>query len=804
MVYFNSPNALGQSLKMLNTVAALYLSSFKILLASLEESIKELDIDPDIEKFILGLDNKIKGKVYNEVRKNPVLTLIQIKEIAEKFDERSTQNTEEEFAFVVGLPEALQKWFLTNLAYLRRKGLGHLYEKVKSYKSKINEAFKNNDNVTSYGAEKLIEYIDLNKNPHGKEVNLESEVSKRVYELLSPIEMNDSLRRWLSNELPKYIEKEGKKDPSFILDSDPGLFSNLAVSFRDWQSDTNAKYIDKQFTHVKAEVDKWHTEQAKKLGKDVTGYDGSARLEYDFDNGWKIVEYISDNDLMYEGRIMNHCVGTYCLKKNERTSRIYSLRDPSDRSVLTIETDGTGALIRQVEGEERRGPNYEENELIKKWLDNKEDLIKEKILPAVRKNILSIKNPLEWVNKYPDEFTEDKVGKETFEIIEVLKYPFAIQYINNPSEKVQLAAVNQNGYAIKYINNPSEKVQLAAVNKNAYAIKFIKDPSEKVQLAAVSKYGDAIEFIKDPSEQVQLDVVNQNGNAIEFINNPSEKVQLAAVSQNGDAIEFIKDLSEAVQLDVVNQNGYFIKYINNPSEKVQLAAVNQNGNAMGYIKNPSEAVQLAAVSEYGPAIKYIKNPSEKVQLAAVNQNGYAIKYINNPSEKVQLAAVNKNAYAIKFIKDPSEKVQLAAVSKYGDAIEFIKDPSEQVQLDVVNQNGNAIEFINNPSEKVQLAAVSQNGDAIEFIKDLSEAVQLDVVNQNGYFIKYINNPSEKVQLAAVNQNGNAMGYIKNPSEAVQLAAVSEYGPAIKYIKNPSEKVQLAAVNQNTYATVLGG
>ena len=686
MVYFNSPNALGQSLKMLNTVAALYLSSFKILLASLEESIKELDIDPDIEKFILGLDNKIKGKVYNEVRKNPVLTLIQIKEIAEKFDERSTQNTEEEFAFVVGLPEALQKWFLTNLAYLRRKGLGHLYEKVKSYKSKINEAFKNNDNVTSYGAEKLIEYIDLNKNPHGKEVNLESEVSKRVYELLSPIEMNDSLRRWLSNELPKYIEKEGKKDPSFILDSDPGLFSNLAVSFRDWQSDTNAKYIDKQFTHVKAEVDKWHTEQAKKLGKDVTGYDGSARLEYDFDNGWKIVEYISDNDLMYEGRIMNHCVGTYCLKKNERTSRIYSLRDPSDRSVLTIETDGTGALIRQVEGEERRGPNYEENELIKKWLDNKEDLIKEKILPAVRKNILSIKNPLEWVNKYPDEFTEDKVGKETFEIIEVLKYPFAIQYINNPSEKVQLAAVNQNGYAIKYINNPSEKVQLAAINQNGYAIEYIKDPSEKVQLAAINQNGYAIEYIKDPSEKVQLAAVNQNGYAIKYINNPSEKVQLAAVNKNAYAIKFIKDPSEKVQLAAVSKYGDAIEFIKDPSEQVQLDVVNQNGNAIEFINNPSEKVQLAAVSQNGDAIEFIKDLSEAVQLDVVNQNGYFIKYINNPSEKVQLAAVNQNGNAMGYIKNPSEAVQLAAVSEYGPAIKYIKNPSEKVQLAAVNQN----------------------------------------------------------------------------------------------------------------------
>ena len=49
-----------------------------------------------------------------------------------------------------------------------------------------------------------------------------------------------------------------------------------------------------------------------------------------------------------------------------------------------------------------------------------------------------------------------------------------IDYIDNPSEEVQLAAVNQNGYAIYYIKNPSEAVKLAAKNKT-----IIKDSKDK-------------------------------------------------------------------------------------------------------------------------------------------------------------------------------------------------------------------------------------------------------------------------------------------------------------------------------------
>jgi len=41
-----------------------------------------------------------------------------------------------------------------------------------------------------------------------------------------------------------------------------------------------------------------------------------------------------------------------------------------------------------------------------------------------------------------------------------------IQFIDNPSEEVQLAAVKKDPYLIRYIDNPSEKVQLAAVKEN--------------------------------------------------------------------------------------------------------------------------------------------------------------------------------------------------------------------------------------------------------------------------------------------------------------------------------------------------
>jgi len=52
-----------------------------------------------------------------------------------------------------------------------------------------------------------------------------------------------------------------------------------------------------------------------------------------------------------------------------------------------------------------------------------------------------------------------------------------IQFIDNPSEKVQLVAVAEDGYSIQYIQNPSEKIQLAAVEQDGLSIRFIQNPS---------------------------------------------------------------------------------------------------------------------------------------------------------------------------------------------------------------------------------------------------------------------------------------------------------------------------------------
>jgi len=49
---------------------------------------------------------------------------------------------------------------------------------------------------------------------------------------------------------------------------------------------------------------------------------------------------------------------------------------------------------------------------------------------------------------------------------------------------MDLGAIKQNGMLIQYIKNPSEKVQLAAVKQNGWVIGFIENPSKSIQLVS--------------------------------------------------------------------------------------------------------------------------------------------------------------------------------------------------------------------------------------------------------------------------------------------------------------------------------
>lgn len=80
----------------------------------------------------------------------------------------------------------------------------------------------------------------------------------------------------------------------------------------------------------------WHAAQAKKMTDDPIAA-GGAELHKEYPDKFKWLKLTSDDALDAEGKMMGHCVGSYCDQVRRGSSEIYSLRDPQGRSHVTVE-----------------------------------------------------------------------------------------------------------------------------------------------------------------------------------------------------------------------------------------------------------------------------------------------------------------------------------------------------------------------------------------------------------------------------------------------------------------------------------
>lgn len=108
------------------------------------------------------------------------------------------------------------------------------------------------------------------------------------------------------------------------------------------------------------------------------------------------------------------------------------------------------------------------------------------------------------------------------------------------TEQELMKKVKENPEYISEIENPSEAVQLAAVQQDGYVIKYIKNPSEAVQLAAVEYEGLTLDYIDNPTENVQFKAVEDDPWNLASIKNPISEVVLNALEADVDILDSIE------------------------------------------------------------------------------------------------------------------------------------------------------------------------------------------------------------------------------------------------------------------------
>ena len=85
---------------------------------------------------------------------------------------------------------------------------------------------------------------------------------------------------------------------------------------------------------------------------------------------WSIRELLSSDELIDEGRTLQHCVRTYAKSCHTRRSSIWTMEIEDEngrRKILTIEVSPSQKFIRQVRGKRNRRATPKEKDLLERW-----------------------------------------------------------------------------------------------------------------------------------------------------------------------------------------------------------------------------------------------------------------------------------------------------------------------------------------------------------------------------------------------------------------------------------------------------
>lgn len=110
-------------------------------------------------------------------------------------------------------------------------------------------------------------------------------------------------------------------------------------------------------------AERW-THQLIKRASDAEDEEGLEEI-MKWKNGFRIVKLNSEQCLDREGKLMQHCVGSYA-QQIQGSTKIYSLRDPNNKPHVTIEVRGKD--VHQIKGKENKPPVKKYRAFVRKFI----------------------------------------------------------------------------------------------------------------------------------------------------------------------------------------------------------------------------------------------------------------------------------------------------------------------------------------------------------------------------------------------------------------------------------------------------
>ena len=197
---------------------------------------------------------------------------------------------------------------------------------------------------------------------------------------------NEKFKNWLYHKLKGWRIQPSKPNgeydhniPSGGMNGEHANFLEQALHMQDFVN--NIFDIDpdynlglKSWEEVVEDTNQWEDMlHGRGAGKFYSPADRKVVMAYP--DGWNMVEVISENDLDVEGAKMHHCVAGYWDNVRTGSSKIFSLRTPTNQPIATIEVQGKKVI--QIKGHSNaRVTDQDLVDKIKDFFDDREDIQK--------------------------------------------------------------------------------------------------------------------------------------------------------------------------------------------------------------------------------------------------------------------------------------------------------------------------------------------------------------------------------------------------------------------------------------------
>jgi len=123
-----------------------------------------------------------------------------------------------------------------------------------------------------------------------------------------------------------------------------------------WHGELGRESKSRELEWMSSQIGEFHSLEGNKQGRNM--------------KFWSIRELLSSDELIDEGRALQHCVQTYARSCHTGRSSIWSMEIEDEngcRKILTIEVTPREKIIRQVRGRRNRLPTPREKELLRRW-----------------------------------------------------------------------------------------------------------------------------------------------------------------------------------------------------------------------------------------------------------------------------------------------------------------------------------------------------------------------------------------------------------------------------------------------------